>query len=403
VGELLVIDGPENRLFEPEDVRLLELLAPQAAVAITNSRLFEQERELTSELAKAKTQLEAVLSNTDNPVLAVSKKMEILFANQAAGELLAEDDPQIDLKGRSLLEYVPRHYLPAKPRQLIKDLRRFKSFVYELQGRDKTYLCHLTRMKAPEKGWVAVLNDITTLKELDRLQRQMMELTTHQLKNPLQGAMLHLDELEDLDEDILTDEMKYDVQVIREQMERMHRLILGILQLERLKNTEAFHPEPIDLYQVVRGIVADLRSLAEAKDLELRLESAELSTPIMGDPQQLREAIICLVDNAIKYTPAGGSIWVRLRQENGQAHLEVQDTGIGIPPEAHAKIFERFYRVEQSGTEQIGGTGLGLSLLKTIIEGHRGQVHLESALNKGTTFFVTLPALTPSYSMADVR
>lgn len=396
VGVLLVIAMPENRLFDPEDVRLLELLAPQAAVGITNSRLFEQERDLTNEVAKAKTQLEAVLASTDNPVLAVNKHLRVVFANKAAATLVADDAP--DLRGQFLLDLMPRFYLPQNIRQLLKDLKAKRSHVYELELGEKTYLIHLTRMSQPDEGWVAVLNEVTSLKELDRMQRQMMEFTTHQLKNPLQGAMLHLDlhldDLEDLGETVFTDEMRSDIRVINEQLERMERLIKGMLNLERLmSNKDAPRFEQVDFRETVVSVVNDLRPLAQNKTLQLRLKIEETLPLVVGNPQQLKEAVTCLVDNALKYTPAQGCIDVEARQQDGTVVLKVQDNGIGIPKDLQGYVFDRFYRVEQSGTEQVGGSGLGLSLVKTIVESHRGRIWLESEAGEGTTFFVALPGL----------
>jgi len=391
VGVLLVVNGVENRLFEQEDVRLLELLAPQAAVAITNSRLFEQERALKDEVNAAKTQLEAFFLSTDNPVIALDKHLRIIFANEAASALVADDKP--DLKDQSLLNLIPRSYLPQNPRLLLRELKEKKSHIYELEIGSHTYMCHLARIDQPAKGWVAVLNDVTSLKELDRLQRQMIELTTHQLKNPLQGAMLHLDELQDLGEGLLTEDMQHDIDVIWSQLDRMSRLIEGILNLERLQSRTRRKTEQVDLGLLAQSVVSHLQDLAQARQIKLELTVSEPLPLIVGDPQELREAVSNLVDNAIKYSSHNSRIWVDACAENGDVLLKVRDTGFGIPKEAQQRVFERFYRAEQSGTEQIGGTGMGLSLVKAIIESHKGRIWLESEQNVGSTFFVSLPGM----------
>ncbi len=388
VGVLFVVNGAASRLFDREDVQLLELLAPQAAVAITNSRLFEQERALTNELELAKTRLEAFLQSTDNPVIATNRQLDIIFANEAAAKLV---DGINDIRGRSLREIVPVHYLPSNLRHLLIHLRQDSSYVYELEIDGRIYLSHVARIDHPERGWIAVLNEVTSLKELDRLQRQMIELTTHQLKNPLQGAMLHLDELEDLGQGILTEDMRYDLSVVWEQMERMRRLIESILNLERLQNRSTSRSEIVDFIQVVRGAVEALAPQAQKKQIALRTNFSSPSTTLRGDFGELMEVVNNLVDNAIKYTPSQGEVQVKVSASDGHAILEVCDTGIGIPPDVQNRVFDRFYRVEQSGTEQIGGTGMGLSLVKAIIEAHGGRVWLESRLGAGTIFYVRLP------------
>lgn len=392
VGVLLVIDGPESRIFELEDVRLLELLAPQAAVAITNSRLFEQERALTDELEVAKTRLEAFLLSTDNPVVALNKRLEVIFANEAAVKLVSVSPTA--LNNRVLTDLIPQHLLPNHPRKLLRDLKRHNSHVYEVAVEGRFYLCHLARIEQPEKGWVAVLNDVSSLKELERLQRQMIELTTHQLKNPLQAAMLHLDELEDLGGHLLDEDMRYDLTVITEQLERMQRLIEGILNLERLQNRSTPRLETVDLGQITQSVIGDLKDLAQKKQVELLLEVATMLPNVMGDSDELTEVISNLVDNAIKYTPNSGQVRINALAENGHILLHVRDTGVGIPIADQPHVFDRFYRAEQPGTEQIGGTGLGLSLVKTIVEAHHGRVWLESEFNQGTTFFIQLPIIT---------
>jgi two-component system phosphate regulon sensor histidine kinase PhoR len=389
VGVLLVIQGVESRLFEPEDVRLLELLAPQAAVAITNSRLFEQERALTDKLESAKTQLEAFLSSTDNPVIALNKDLRIIFANKAASSLVAANSP--DLSDQRILDLIPQSYLPRQLRKMAQDFKRSRSHVYELDMGEHTYLCHVARISHPERAWVVVLNEVTSLKELDRLQRQMVELTTHQLKNPLQAALLHLDELSDLGDEITPEEMAYGLEVIEEQMIRMQLIIGGILNLERLYSRPSARNEQVDLGQVVRDVIQVLRQHADSRQIQIHLLYPEDIPYVVGDTNELTEVISNLVDNAIKYSLEFGAIKVEGCYQDGQIQLKVSDNGIGIPQYAQSKVFDRFYRVEQPGTEQISGTGIGLSLVKAIVESHKGRIWLESEPGRGTTFYIALP------------
>ncbi|MBZ0304792.1 MAG: GAF domain-containing protein [Anaerolineae bacterium] len=390
VGVLLVISGAEGRLFDEEDIQVLNLLAPQAAVAIVNALLFQQQRGLTTQLEAAKNQLEAVLFSTNNPVIALNKRLEVIFANNAACLRLGGCDQEIT--HQNLRDLVPPGYLPQNIRQLFKDLKEVHSHVYELEIEGKIYLCHITRMQQPEPGWVAVLNDVTSLKELDRLQRQMIELMTHQLKNPLMGAMVHLEELEELGSSYLTEEMEYDIQVIREQLDRMERLIKRILNRQRIQNRSARFDQ-VDLSQVVRLVVAEHKPLAASKQVTLEMDIPDTFPSVSGDPERLQETISNLVDNAIKYTSSEGKINVCLRLDSSHALLSVSDTGIGIPAEHQARVFERFYRVEASGTERVAGMGMGLSLSKAIVEEHNGKIWLESEPRQGTTFYVSLPVI----------
>jgi two-component system phosphate regulon sensor histidine kinase PhoR len=401
VGVLLVIQSVEGRLFEPEDVRVLELLAPQAAVAITNSRLFEQERALRDKLDTAKTQLEAILSSTDNPVLALNKGLRIIFANAAAAALVKQAPQEIE--DQALLELVPPSYLPKQLRELLTTLTKQKSYIYELTVADRTYLCHIARIELPHRGWVVVMNDVTSLKELDRLQRQMVELTTHQLKNPLQGAFAHLDELYDLGEELMDEDMLYAMRVIEEQLNRMRNIIDGILNLERLHSRSKARNEAVDLNQISRDVAETLQQYADSKGIQLDLALDEGRPKIvMGDPKELTEVISNLVDNAIKYSRPEGFVRVEVEQTPHEALVKVIDDGVGIPLESQRHVFERFFRAEQPGTEGVGGTGIGLSLVKAIVETHKGRVWFESEFQKGTRFFISLPLATSPEAKPEV-
>jgi len=130
--------------------------------------------------------------------------------------------------------------------------------------------------------------------------------------------------------------------------------------------------------------------LAEDKEIALRCESEE-SVSVEGDRARLKQVIVNLVDNAIKYTPAGGLVGVKVYASNGRAVLEVNDNGVGIPPEALPHIFERFYRADKARSRQMGGAGLGLSIIKAIVTAHGGQVRVEGVEGKGSRFLVELP------------
>jgi signal transduction histidine kinase len=145
-----------------------------------------------------------------------------------------------------------------------------------------------------------------------------------------------------------------------------------------------------DLAELTSGTTEQMRLLAEDKDIALRCD-AEQQVRVEGDRARLKQVIVNLVDNAIKYTPAGGLVEVKVRASNGRAMIEVNDNGVGIPAEALPHIFERFYRVDKARSRQMGGAGLGLSIVKAIVTAHGGQVRVESVEGKGSRFLIELP------------
>jgi len=391
VGVLLVIQGRQGRLFDREDMHLLELLGPQAAVAITNSRLFEAERKLSNDVVVAKSRLETVLTSTENPVIAVDRRFRIIFANPAAINLL--EPKQVAPEGRRIFDLVPASLLPPNPRRMLRDLHRQHVFVYEIVIQQRTYLCHVAGLGKPRtEGWVIVLNDVTELKELDRLKSQMVQMTSHDLKNPLQAAMSYMELLVEDGEAIFNDDMRFYVQIVWTQLARMYRIISGILDLERVQSGKpAF--EVCALEPVLRRVVEEMSDQAQAKGLALCLEIDEGLPSILGDSQQLAQALINLIENAIKFTPTGGAITVKAESQKKQVVVHVKDTGIGIASEEQPRVFERFYRGQQQGGVHPGGSGLGLSLVKAVVDRHSGEISLDSEPGKGTTFHVRLPVV----------
>jgi signal transduction histidine kinase len=390
VGVLFVVQGRQGRLFSRDDVHLLELLGPQAAVAITNSRLFEAERQLSSDLAAAKDQLEVVLTSTENPVVAVNRQFRIIFANPAALKLLETEGPPV---GGRIVDLVPSGFLPSSLRRPLRDLRERGVHIYEIAAHERTYLCHVAELGKPRlEGWVAVLNDVTQLKELDRLKNQMIQMTSHDLKNPLQAAMSHIELLTEDGEHIFTNDMNEYIKIIWTQLTRMYRIINGILDLERIQSGTLAVEECV-IEDLLGRAVVDLADQARTKGLTLELEIREKLPSVLGDAQQLNQAFANLVDNAVKFTPPGGQVCVRAQATRKLVCIDVTDTGIGIPAEDQARVFDRFYRGRHQGMAHETGSGLGLSLVKAIIDNHHGDIELVSESGKGTTVHVRLPAL----------
>lgn len=391
VGVLLVAQGRQGRLFDREDRHLLELLGPQAAVAITNSRLFEAERDLSSDLAGAKNQLETVLTSTENPVIAIDRGLRILFANPAAIGLIGQGDR--DLVGRCLTDIAPRDFLPPSWRDALRTLRQQRVYIYELNTQGRTYLCHVAEITKPRTiGWVSVLNDVTQLKELDRLKSQMIQMTSHDLKNPLQAAMSYLELLTEDGQAVFTDDMREYINAIWTQLHRMYRIISGILNLERVQSG-APALEPCALDEILRRVVLEMGSQAHAKGLVLRLDVPPQSLMVLGDAQQLGQAFTNLIDNGIKFTGSDGSVTVLARVDGRYVEVSVSDTGIGIDPDEQPRVFDRFYRSNQPSAAHLRGSGLGLSLVQAIIRSHQGTIALESTPGEGTTICVRLPLL----------
>ena len=176
-----------------------------------------------------------------------------------------------------------------------------------------------------------------------------------------------------------------------EETERLSRIVESLMAISRLDAGKAgMERDILDLAELAASTTEQIRLLAVDKDVALQCESEE-RVAVEGDRARLKQVIVNLVDNAIKYTPAGGLVGVKVRASNGRAMLEVNDNGVGIPAEALPHIFERFYRVDKARSRQMGGAGLGLSIIKAIVTAHGGQVRVESVEGGGSRFLVELP------------
>jgi two-component system phosphate regulon sensor histidine kinase PhoR len=248
----------------------------------------------------------------------------------------------------------------------------------------------------PTRGAVLVLHDTTELRRLERLRQEFVANVSHELKTPLSVIKAAVETLQDG----AVDDPKYQVTFlgqIADQAERLHMLILDLLSLARIEaGNEVFEFKRVSLEPVVRACLERHGARAEGKNQ--LLVAVPPTTPgsadsfdAWADEEAVGQLLENLVDNAIKYTPNGGSISVRWRAEGGQVCLEVEDTGIGIPEQDLPRIFERFYRVDKARARELGGTGLGLSIVKHLVQAMHGSVSATSRSGKGTTFSVRLP------------
>jgi two-component system phosphate regulon sensor histidine kinase PhoR len=239
-------------------------------------------------------------------------------------------------------------------------------------------------------GAVVVLHDVSELRQLESVRRDFVANISHELKTPL-TAIRGL--VETMIDDPAMDRETHDrfIEKIRDQSTRLSNLVSDLLTLSRLESgAGGLRFEPMDLRETVSESVRTQVHAADTKQVGLFPGMPDTPVTIEGDSEAMRELVDNLVSNAIKYTPSGGRVDVKLSTHNGSAVLEVVDTGIGIPPEEQSRVFERFYRVDKARSRQLGGTGLGLSIVKHVALAHGGSVSLKSASGRGSTFRVQL-------------
>lgn len=251
----------------------------------------------------------------------------------------------------------------------------------------------LNRKTEAEKGLLEELNRKTeaerkTLADLNELKTRMIRMASHDLKNPL-GRVFGYAELLLLDDNLSKDQIAF-VNNIHQSGEEMNTLITEILNLEQLRSG-VLHKEHLPLNRLVREVITRHDPDVYRKSQTLRDETGNIPLIVLVDARQMSQAVSNLIGNAIKYTPDGGTITIRMLTTGSSARLEVVDTGYGIPADAQSKLFTEFYRVRTEATRTIKGTGLGLSLVKQVIDAHDGQVGVTSEEGIGSTFFMEIP------------
>lgn len=230
------------------------------------------------------------------------------------------------------------------------------------------------------------------LRELSEAQKRFVADAAHELRTPLTSIQGNLDLFVRFP-NIPEDEKKEILSDVQREATRLGRLVNDMLQLARGDAGATLRLDTIHLHQVVLDVWRDLERVSPNHAMRLlNVEDIEM----LGDPDRLRQLVLILVENALKYTPRGGTVKLELRKSGDQAKLRVSDTGVGIGPEDLLRVFERFYRADRSRhrSEDPGGTGLGLPIAKWIVEQHGGEIHLESEIGKGTTVLVSIPIKT---------
>ncbi len=367
----LVHDEPHK--FKADDLPLLSAIADQAAIALENAQLYKQTEQ-------ERTKLSAIINSTQDAVLVTTPENEVLLLNPAAQEMLELNGQP--WAGHQLSELTNNSQLL----KLISPGSRTAGEVPLPDGR--TMWANITEI--PDMGLVTVLRDISVYKALDKMKRDFVTAFTHDLRTPLATVKGYI-ELVRMDGPV-TDRQEEDLEGITRAANLMKSLLEDLLELSRLERLEELTYEKIRLEKSVQESVNAMKPLARSKKVELVLDDTDKDLVIEGNSVLLSRAVSNLLDNAIKYTPEGGQIHIKLGQKNGHALISVVDNGPGIRAKDLPRVFEKFYRARPE-LDDVPGSGLGLAIVKTIVEQHKGQVWAESQPAGGSTFTMALPVL----------
>lgn len=368
-------------------------LAEVAGLTAAFSLLREQVVERGLTIGRQGTQQEAVLGSMIEGVLAIDARQRVVGINRAAAELLDID-----------LERVIRRPIQEVIRN--PDLRRFALLAIDCRepveddlvlrgGRDRTIRLRGTALRdvSGEGGAVIVLNDVTDMQRLENVRRDFVANVSHELKTPVASIKGFVETLLDGAVEDPVDSRRF-LEIVGRQADRLASIIEDLLALSRIEQSEGagnLPMEPTRIAAVFSAVATDLGPRADDRSIRFEVVCPE-DLEIEGNPPLLEQAVINLVDNAIKYSEPGGTVRLSAAEDGGAVSIRVADDGAGIEAEHLPRLFERFYRVDKARSRKLGGTGLGLSIVKHIVQAHGGGIDVESTPGQGSTFTIRLPA-----------
>ena len=335
---------------------------------------------------------EAVLSSMVEGVLAVDAAENIIRLNKAAGKIL-EIKPE-NAEGRPIDEVVRNSHLREFIERTLSGVENMETDL-TIGNQNEIFLqAHgavLKDMQEKSIGAVIVLNDVTRLRRLETVRRDFVANVSHELRTPItsikgfvetlqQGALENLEEAERF------------LEIISKQVERLNAIIEDLLSLSRLEQdsgTLEIEMEKTKVLPILESVIRDCENKALKKNSSIKLNCPD-ELEVFANPPLLNQAVLNLVDNALKYSEQGGEIKVQALSTETETVIEIKDWGCGIDSAHLPRLFERFYRVDQARSRQLGGTGLGLAIVKHIAQVHGGRVSVNSTLGKGSRFSIHL-------------
>ncbi|MDK2854836.1 MAG: two-component system, OmpR family, sensor histidine kinase ResE [Bacillota bacterium] len=264
----------------------------------------------------------------------------------------------------------------------------------EVTAGAKVLACRLAPLRDPRgtvRGVVCVLLDMTRERRLEEMRREFVANVSHELRTPLTYLQGYTEAILDGLAADPAEEKKY-LKIILDETLRLRRLVSDLLDLSRIEARQlALEKGEVNLAELCREVAEKVRPLAEEKGIRLELNVPAALPAAWGNTDRLQQVLINLLDNALRHTRAGGKVEVTAEVQGEELAVSVRDTGPGIPPEDLPYIFERFYKVEKARTRTTAGTGIGLAIVKGLVEAHGGRVWVESTPGRGSVFTFTLP------------
>ncbi|MFC1884340.1 ATP-binding protein [Thermodesulfobacteriota bacterium] len=350
-------------------------------------------RDRIKTVTRQKSEFEAVLSSMVEAVIAVNTAEQIIISNSAAARMFSFDAEEGH--GRSFQEIIRNSALHSFVKASLESETPLENDILHTAGEDRILKAHGTMLRDSEgqrMGALIVLNDVSRLQKLENIRRDFTANVSHEIQTPLTAIKGFVETLLDGGADKQEDLERF-LRIISKHVERLQAIIEDLLSLSRLEKEAERHELTLS-ETVLLNVLESARQACHMKAKEKKIQiELNCSKNIIAklDPQLFEQAIVNLLDNAIKYSDEGSKIKVMCKSTEASLSLKIIDQGCGIEKKHLPRLFERFYRADKARSSQLGGTGLGLAIVKHIVQAHNGKVSVESRFGEGSVFTIFLP------------
>lgn len=337
-----------------------------------------------------------ILQNLSDGVAVTDLEGRITFANRAIKALLGAEADEDDLQGTDISERLIQEMPDLAQCPLFDPQSDNRPVVYEghRHGEKSDRVLRVSRQPlvgSKAKGQVWSLRDVTQQKLADKMRDQFIDTATHELRTPLSNIKAYSEMLATCDR-IELEQQKEFCNTINSEVTRLARFVDDLLSISSMEvGSLSADRQNVDTTRLFEEVLAKVQPILQQKEIELEVRLPEKMGELKLDKEKIVAVLVNLLGNAAKYTPPGGHVSLKVKQEDDLLQIAVEDTGVGISPEELPMVFEKFFRSNDARVQAETGTGLGLSLAREVVRMHGGDISVESQLDKGSTFLVSIP------------
>lgn len=416
---VMMLYHTEVNMFTSEQLDLVEAAAIQIAGAIYNASLYDLIRHQAERLGTMMRSAQVDLAKTQSILESIADG--VLVAD-ASGQIVLVNDPTctiLDMSKQGLIDKPVYELMGLYGSSGDSWVGTIKAWA-DKKNASQERVAHVNQLVVDDLvvnvtispvfagsqyfGTVSIFRDVTKEVEVDRMKSEFVSTVSHELRTPMTSIKGYADLMLMGAAGAMSDSQERYLQVIKRNADRLKLLVDDLLDISRIETGKTeLNLQPLDVSQVVMSVATEhARGRLQSEEKDVAIDTAiQSSLPLaFGDPEKITRILTNLVDNAINYTPAGGSVTIKARANGEYVLVDVCDTGIGISDENKKKIFDRFFRADDSEVQRVSGTGLGLAIVQSLVEMHGGQLTVHSVLGEGSTFSFSLPMVKADTSLA---